>query len=69
MSTNETRLNRLLARIEEAGPEHRHQYYHALSREIHELKEAGEPVPPELRSMAEEMLTEMVEARIDNLPV
>lgn len=69
MSVSETRLNRVLARIEDAGPDNRHQFYHALSREIHELKESGATVPPELRTMAEEMLTEMVEARIDNLPV
>lgn len=69
MSISETRLNRLLARIDEAGLEDRHKYYHALNREIHELKEAGKPVPRELSLMAEEMLTEMVEARIDNLPV
>lgn len=69
MSVNDTRLNRLLARIESAGIDDRHQFYHALSREIHEMKESGEPVPSELCLMAEEMLTEMVEARIDNLPV
>lgn len=69
MSIGETRLNRLLGRIDEAGLEDRHQYYHALSREIHELREAGKPVPSELSLMAEEMLNEMVEARIDNLPV
>jgi len=69
MSVSETRLNRLLARIEDAGPDNRYQYYHALSREIHEMKEAGQQVPSELQLMAEEMLTEMVEARIDNLPV
>lgn len=69
MSVSETRLNRLLARIEEAGLENRYQYYHALSREIHEMKEAGKPVPSNLSLMADEMLQEMVEARIDNLPV
>ena len=62
-------LKDLVAEIEAAEPDAKIGFQKALSALVDEIEEAGGEVAPEVLSLRDELVNEVIEAQFDNMPV
>ena len=69
MSTLNTRLDLLIAKIKQENPIDRFRLQPQLDRLIFEIEAQGDTVQPYMRQLNEELRNEAIEAQFDNMPV
>ena len=69
MTELNTELDRLQAVIGADAPETRYRHEPQLRRAIARLREEGHAVPERIRALHATLLSEVIEAEFDNMPV
>lgn len=70
MSTNLLQdLKNVQRQITDLDASERYRLQPRLAALLGRLRKAGEPIPPQLRRLNDELLDEAIEAQFDNMPV